>query len=388
MTKLSKIAVAFLLGMTTMTNAQAKPNGKAVNYKSYLFTYFTGNAPAEEQIRYALSDDGWTWNPLNNGNPVIASDSIALKKAVRDPHILRGEDGYFYQVVTDMASSQGWASNRGMVLLRSKNLINWEHHTIHFPEKYKGTHFARVTRVWAPQTIYDVSVGKYMVYFSLLTDDGSIPYDKVYYCYANADFSDFEGEPKVLFDTGDAAIDTDIVKDDNGDYHVFFKTENGRQKGIKQFIAKDLHNYKEWKLQDGFCQDTNDAVEGAGVFRLHDGNWCLMYDCYMAGHYQFCKSSDLLKFTRVQDTKTTGAFTPRHGTVIAITAEEEALLKAWSELSMEAEHLRKRSVPTLTLYQLQNRDAMIKEIKATLNGEASLKNYQAQQKRLKEFMAK
>ena len=275
---IKKMAAILLMGMAATTSMQAK-GGK---YTSYLFTYFTGNAPQAEQIRYALSEDGWTWNPLNDGNPVVASDSIALKKAVRDPHILRGEDGYFYQVVTDMASSQGWASNRGMVLLRSKNLINWEHHTIHFPEKYKGTHFANVTRVWAPQTIYDASVGKYMVYFSLLTNDGSIPYDKVYYCYANSDFSDFEGEPKVLFDTGDAAIDTDIVKDDNGDYHIFFKTENGRQKGIKQFIAKDLHNYKEWKLQDGFCQDTNDAVEGAGVFRLHDGSWCLMYDCYMA----------------------------------------------------------------------------------------------------------
>lgn len=382
---LKKIAVALMVGTAALTSAQAKSTSK---YTSYLFTYFTGNAPAQEQIRYALSDDGWTWNPLNNGNPVIASDSIALKKAVRDPHILRGEDGYFYQVVTDMASSQGWASNRGMVLLRSKNLINWEHHTVHFPEKYKGTNFAHVTRVWAPQTIYDASVGKYMVYYSLLTDDGSIPYDKVYYQYANADFSDLEGEPKVLYDTGDAAIDTDIVKDDNGDYHIFFKTENGRQKGIKQFIAKDLHNSKEWKLQPGFCQDTNEAVEGAGVFRLHDGSWCLMYDCYGAGHYQFCKSADLMTFKRVQDTKTTGAFTPRHGTVIAITAEEEALLKAWSDLSIEAEHLAKRSVPTLTLYQLENREAIIKEIKATLNGEASLKNYQAMQIRLKAFYTK
>lgn len=379
-----KAFAAFALCASAFTSMQAKSN----KYTAYLFTYFTGNAPQEEQIRYALSDDGWTWNPLNNGNPVIASDSIALKKAVRDPHILRGDDGYFYQVVTDMASSQGWASNRGMVLLRSKNLINWEHHTIHFPEKYKGTNFANVTRVWAPQTIFDASVGKYMVYFSLLTNDGSIPYDKVYYCYANADFSDFEGEPKVLFDTGDAAIDTDIVKDDNGDYHIFYKTENGRQKGIKQFIAKDLHKPTEWKLQDGFCQDTNDAVEGAGVFRLHDGSWCLMYDCYMAGHYQFCKSADLLTFKRVQDTKTTGAFTPRHGTVIAITAEEEALLKAWSELSQEVNHLRRRSVPTLSLYQLENREAMIKDIKKTLEGEASLKNYQALQKRLADFYKK
>lgn len=381
--RLKRAVSLFAFGaLATSSMLAAKPK-----YTSYLFTYFTGNAVQEEQIRYALSEDGWTWTPLNDGKPIIASDTIALKKAVRDPHILRGEDGYFYQVVTDMASSQGWASNRGMVLLRSKNLINWEHHTIHFPEKYKGTNFAHVTRVWAPQTIYDASVGKYMVYFSLLTDDGSIPYDKVYYCYANADFSDFEGEPKVLFDTGDAAIDTDIVKDDKGDYHIFYKTENGRQKGIKQFIAKDLHNYKEWKLQDGFCQDTRDAVEGAGVFRLHDGSWCLMYDCYMAGHYQFCKSDDLLTFKRVQDTKTSGAFTPRHGTVIAITTEEEALLKSWEKFQKAKENLRSRAVPTLTLYQLQNRQNMIEDIEKTLNEEASTKSFKALEARLNAFFA-
>ena len=77
---------------------------------AYLFTYFTGNAPEQEQICYAISTDGFSYTPLNDGKPVISSDTISLKKGVRDPHILRGEDGYFYMVVTDMRSSQGWTS--------------------------------------------------------------------------------------------------------------------------------------------------------------------------------------------------------------------------------------------------------------------------------------
>lgn len=363
-------------------------HGKSNKYTAYLFTYFTGNAPEQEQICYALSHDGWNYTPLNNGRPVIASDTIALKKAVRDPHILRGEDGYFYQVVTDMASSQGWASNRGLVLLRSKDLLKWEHHTVHFPEKYKGTHFANVTRVWAPQTIFDKEADKYMVYFSLLTNDGAIPYDKVYYCYANADFSDLEGEPQVLFDVQNASIDTDIVCDDEGTYHVFFKTEGQRQKGIKQFLTKTLHNSEQWTLLDGFCQDTQEAVEGSGVFRLFDGSWVLMYDCYMNGHYQFCKSTDLRTFKQVQNTKTSGMFTPRHGTVIAITGEEEALLKAWSQLNESIDNLRNRSVPTLTLYQLKNREQMVSEIQKVINGPADIKVYQAQLKKLEDFYKK
>ena len=131
---------------------------------AYLFTYFTGNAPEEEQICYAISDDGYNYTPLNHGNPVIKSDSIALTGCVRDPHILRGEDGKtFYMVVTDMRSSLGWSSNRGMVLLKSTDLINWQHSTVHFPTKYPKT-WGNVIRVWAPETIYDHIANRYMVF--------------------------------------------------------------------------------------------------------------------------------------------------------------------------------------------------------------------------------
>ncbi len=326
-TNLKTLFSAGMLGLLMCANVNTMHAKKKA---AYLFTYFTGNAPQEEQIRYAISYDGFNYTPLNDGNPIVSSDTISLKKGVRDPHILRGEDGYFYMVVTDMRASEGWSSNRGMVLMRSKDMINWAHHTVHFPEKYAGTMFANVTRVWAPQTIYDKTAKKYMVYFSILTNDGKCPYDKVYWAYANEDFSDLEGEPQVLFDFKNAAIDTDIVEDENGYYHVFFKTEGDRKKGIRQFITKDLHDFSTWELQEGTCETTNEAVEGGGVFRLIDGDWVLMYDCYMNGHYQFCTSKDLKTFTFKQNTETKGMFTPRHGTVMSITKKElKRLLKAF-----------------------------------------------------------
>ena len=377
---MKNIALALALVLSMHATAAQK------NYAAYLFTYFTGNAPEKEQICYALSSDGWNYTPMNNGLPVIASDTIARTHCVRDPHILRGEDGWFYQVVTDMRSSLGWASNRGMVLLRSRDLIHWQHHTIHFPDRYKGTMFEHVTRVWAPQTIFDKEAGKYMVYFSILTDDGSCPYDKVFYVYANSDFSDFEGEPKVLFDVENASIDTDIVRDDEGLYHVFFKTEGQRQKGIKQFITPVLHDISKWELQPGMCQDTNKAVEGSGVFRLFDGTWVLMYDCYTSGHYQFCKSTDLRTFKQVQDTQTSGAFTPRHGTVIAITKDELELLKAWDSLMQANQELRERAIPTFTLEQLDGRKALLEKTQQVLNGKASAKAYKAQAKIIQKFL--
>ncbi len=357
-------------------------------YAAYLFTYFTGNSMEQEQICYALSTDGWNYTPLNNGHPVIQSDTIARKKAVRDPHILRGQDGWFYQVATDMACSQGWSSNRGIVLMRSRNLINWEHHTVHFPERFPGTMFEHVTRVWAPQTIYDTESEKYMVYFSIRTNDGNCSYDRVYYAYANEDFSDLEDEPRVLFDVGDACIDTDIVMDDDGLYHIFFKTEGQHTKGIRQFTATSLHDSHEWTLLDGYCQDTKEQVEGSGVFRLFDGTWVLMYDCYTNHHYQFCKSTDLRTFKAVMNTKTKGKFTPRHGTVIAVTQSEVDLLKAWERLLIYEKDIRERTIPTLSLYQIENRKALLKEIHQTMSETASLKSFAALERKIKDFLSK
>lgn len=300
---------------------------------AYLFTYFTGNAPQEEQICYALSDDGYNFTPLNGGYPVISSDTIAFTQCVRDPHILRGEDGKtFYMVVTDMRSSYGWASNRGMVLLKSTDLINWQHSVVNFPTKYPKE-WGNVIRVWAPETIYDHKAGRYMVFYSLRTSD-SDSYDRIYYSYVNDDFTDLIGKPTYLFDNGAATIDGDIVYNPSDQcYHLFYKSEAGR--GIFQAVAKTLTpdagkpDGSQWTKLDAHVDQTQEAVEGVGVCQSIDGkSWIVMYDCYMAGHYQFCKSDDLTSFQVVQNTATQGKFTPRHGTIIPITQKEKDRLLA------------------------------------------------------------
>ena len=308
----------------------AQPNEKKV---AYLFTYFTGNAPDKEQICYALSDDGYNYTPLNGGNPVISSDTIAYTQCVRDPHILRCEDGKtFYMVVTDMKSSLGWASNRGMVLLKSTDLVNWQHSAINFPTKYPKQ-WGNVTRVWAPETIFDRNAGKYMVFYSLRTNDED-SFDRIYYSYVNDDFTDLEGEPQYLFDRGTATIDGDIVYNpSDGLYHLFFKSEGGR--GIFQATSKTLTAEpgkplgSQWTVHEAHVDQTEVQVEGVGVCQSIDGkSWIVMYDCYTSHYYQFCKSPDLKHFEVVQNTATEGKFTPRHGTIIPITQAEKARLIA------------------------------------------------------------
>lgn len=330
-TKQLLLAASFaVLGLTS----------QAQNYTKYLFAYFPSND--NENIYYALSDtnDPFKFVPMNNGQMIVSADTIALKKGVRDPHVLRGEDGWFYMVNTDMRCAEGWASNRGMVLMRSKDLVNWQHSTVHFPEKYKGTNFANVTRVWAPETIWDPKAKKYLVYFSLLTNDGTIPYDKVYYCYANEDFTDLEGEPTYFYDRGSATIDMDIVFNEKDQlYHAFYKNEG--EGGICKVTAKTLTPEEgkepgsQWSAPSGKLQQTRVAVEGAGIWPLINadgtiGNpekWILMYDCYGSGYYQFCESTDLTNFTLRAQTNTSGMFTPRHGTVLPVTDEEVAKIE-------------------------------------------------------------
>ncbi len=308
------------------------------NMKAYLFTYFPSND--NENIYFAIGYDGFNYTPLNSGKCVIASDSVSVKKGLRDPHILRGEDGKtFYMVATDMRCADGWDSNRGLVLFRSDDLVNWTHSSIHFPDRFPQ--WKNVTHVWAPEVIWDPdylnadgTYGRYMAYFSLLTNDGKCPYDKLYYCYINDDFTDFITDPEFLYDRGSATIDADIIYDySTGLYHMIYKNEGTG--GICQVTAERITAApgmpagSQWTNPSKPLQCTSVAVEGGGMFRLiNSDTWILMYDCYNNGYYQFCSSEDLDTFTLRAQTATSGAFTPRHGTVLTISAEERDRLLA------------------------------------------------------------
>ncbi len=290
----------------------------------YLFAYFNSDKTEGQQVCYAISDDGINFAPINNGLPVISSDTISISGGVRDPHLLRGNDGWIYQVLTDMDMSKGKWTNRGIIMLRSRDFINWEHHRVHFPERFSGKPYALANAVWAPQTIYDPTAGKYMVYFSLHSEkDGPYPRDAVFYAYANADFSDLEDDPRPLFSYPDPTIDTDIVKDDQGVYHLFFNTWGGKD-GLqrRQYIFTDLHDQSTWELIPGHMQPTPLASEGSSAYRLADGSWILSYDCFRDKVYQFCKSDNLIDFTLVNEFATGSNFTPKHGSIIQITHDE------------------------------------------------------------------
>ncbi|GGI23623.1 family 43 glycosylhydrolase [Pedobacter mendelii] len=343
---LLKTTCCFLFWLNLASNqllAQDSVAGKNKN-DGYLFVYFTGNDKKEEAIHYAISKNGYSFNALNNDEPVISSEKISSTGGVRDPHILRGADGKtFYMVVTDMVSAKGWDSNRAMVLLKSTDLINWSSSIINIQKRFPGNE--NLLRVWAPQTIYDNVKQKYMVYWSM--KHGKDP-DKIYYAYANADFTDLETEPEQLFfsPTNGSCIDGDIIYH-NGKYNLFFKTE-GNGNGIKKAVSDKLT--EGYVLQDKYLQQTTEAVEGAGVFKLNNSSdYILMYDVYMKGKYQFTRSKDLENF-QVVDQAVSMDFHPRHGTVLPINQlEMKSLVSKWYTVesvlkSPQSKYIKKNNI--------------------------------------------
>lgn len=323
MNKLKIVFLALALVFLALSgySQEYKSGPEEKDYVAYLFAYFKGNNIEEEAVCYAISNDGYNYLSLNNNNPVINSKQISSTGGVRDPHILRGEDGRtFYMVLTDMTSSKGWESNRAMILLKSTDLVNWTSSIINIQQKYTGQEGLK--RVWAPQTIYDPAVRKYMVYWSMKHDDGV---DIIYYAYANKDFTDLEGEPRILFSPQNkkSCIDGDIINK-NGIFHLFYKTE-GHGNGIRLAMTDSLASNK-WIEQPGYKQQTSDAVEGSSVFkRINSDTYILMYDVYMKGKYQFCESKDLDVF-KVIDHDISMNFHPRHGSIIPITRRELKVL--------------------------------------------------------------
>ena len=336
---ISSLLLTALACSLPMNAGAARKNATKNKYAGYLFAYFEGSGGKQEHLRFAISEDARNWYALNDNQPVIASDSISTSGGIRDPHILRGEDSCYYIVATDMNTMKnGWKDNPGIVLMKSKDLVNWTHSKIVLKEDYKK-HFGDAYWVWAPQTIYDKKAKKYMIYFTLQRTGDGRKSMITYYAYANKDFTGFDSEPKVLFKAKYNCLDNDIIER-NGVYHMFYKgnikNAEGKeiQNGIQQATAKNLKGpwNEDFKFIDAYA-DSKTGVEGSGVFKLNDKDeYVLMYDLYGSGRYEYQTSKDLNTFS-TKPASFRKDFFPRHGTVCSITKDEmERLQQKWGDV--------------------------------------------------------
>ena len=299
----------------------------------------------------AVSRDGYTFTAMNDGEPVIAGDTIAYQRGIRDPHIYRGPDGAFYLAMTDLhvfakrdgyretewerdRNMYGWGNNYGLVLMKSWDLVNWKRANIRFYKLTAG--LSEIGCAWAPEVTYDEKKGKLMIYYTMRFRNEA---NKLYYVYVNDDFDTIESLPQILFEypnEGVSAIDGDITK--VGDkYHLFYVAHDGPA-GIKQAVSDRANG--DYEYDPRWYDFEPKACEAPTVWkRIGEDKWVLMYDVYSVTphNFGFIETSDFVNFKNLGRfnegvMKTTNYNAPKHGAVIHLTTEEaDNLEKYWQK---------------------------------------------------------
>ncbi|POY40010.1 hypothetical protein C3L50_09325 [Flavobacterium alvei] len=334
----------FLVGSTVLAQKTKAPKEKDMG--AYLMVYFKDDTHG---LYMALSKDGYSFTDVNNAKPIIAGDTIAEQKGIRDPYIYRAPDGMFYLALTDLhiyaqkagyrttewerdGKQYGWGNNRGLVLMKSPDLIHWSHNVVRVDKDFPE--LAGIGCAWAPELIYDEKEQKTMIYFTMRFGTEK---EKVYYSYMNKDFTKLETLPKLLFEypKNITYIDSDITKIGNK-YHMFYVSHDGTP-GIKQAVSDTLNS--GYKYDDKWYDPEPVCCEAPTIFkRIGEEKWVLIYDIYCINphNFGFSETSDFVNFKDLGHfnegvMKTTNFSSPKHPAVIQITKKEaKKLAKKWN----------------------------------------------------------
>ena len=309
------------------------------NYSGYLLTYFKDET---HSVYFAISNDGYSFTDLNDGEPILIGDILAEQKGLRDPHITRGPDGAFYLAMTDLhiygkqkgyrdtdwerpSEKYGWGNNRALVLMKSYDLINWTHSNFRvdrfFPE------LGDIDCSWAPQTIYDPIAKKMMVYFTIRYEN---KYANIYYSYANDQFTQLETLPTKI--EGIGGIDADITKV-NDTYHMYFVSD------AKIYYAQSESINKNFVSEAKRIDPNIVSTEAPNIFRrLGTDTYVLMYDIYGAkpNNMGFSETIDFINYKHLGKfnegvMKTSNFERPKHGAVTYLTDQElKSLASFWN----------------------------------------------------------
>jgi hypothetical protein len=283
----------------------------------FMFSYFNNNG--KDGLHLAYSNDGYSWIALNNDKsflkPVLSKDSL-----MRDPCIIRGNDGLFHMVWT-----VSW-NERGIGYANSKDLIHWS------DQKFIPVmmHEDSERNCWAPEITYDQKKKQYMIYWATTIagkyqTDRTVEngYDHRMYYVTTKNFKTFS-RTKLLYDKGFNVIDATIVPDGNR-YVMFLKdeTRNPPQKNIKISYSKNLTG----EYTNVSKPITGDYwAEGPTVLKINN-DWIVYFDKYRDHKYGAVKSSDLINWTDISD-KISLPKGIRHGSIFKISKKElEPLLK-------------------------------------------------------------
>ncbi|KAJ0382158.1 hypothetical protein COL922a_013118 [Colletotrichum nupharicola] len=329
-------------------------------FEGYAFSYFTGSTTAGENIFFAASqgNDALDWTELNGGQPTLTSSYGT--KGLRDPFLIRSHEGdTFYLIATDLSIGSGtsWGDSvrigsRYLEVWESNDLINWsaQRHVLVSPPEAGNT--------WAPEAYYDEDLGAYLVFWaSSLYEDSDVnrtgsTYHRMLYA-TTRDFVTFS-DTQVWQDAGMSRIDSTVIKSD-GTYYRFTKDEGASGTGCSDIIQESSASLRatleSWTIIDSCIgkKAGTSAVEGPTSFKsnpgdVHGEKFYLFVDEYSGRGYIPLETADIGNPDWTVSSSYNLPSSPRHGTVIPVTAAELAALKGTTttrrDVSADGEILR------------------------------------------------
>ncbi|WP_188043641.1 family 43 glycosylhydrolase [Changpingibacter yushuensis] len=372
--KIAALAAALPLTLTITSGAVASPassdatqvtastqRSDAVGENGYFWLHF--GATDYEKIYYGYSDDGLSWEKLNNNNPVISSN--AGTKGIRDPHVVRLQqpdaNGNKYVMLGTDLHAEGTAGGRtwdqvnasqNIVVAYSKDLVEWTEPTL----VHSG--FSDAGCVWAPEAIWDPETNDYLVYYSARdkTQNGTSDWNLRVYKTHTSDFTTFStpevwlDESALGTDTAGNIIDTTIVQGDDGDYYRFSTSDwyttvdvsaslEGawtrlveRDSGVTASGTSKIPEFADDHVISTSASGLSTRIEGLTVYQAPNGQWIAMGDNGGYSAYTIANLSDLKTGGTFKAATSSFSARFRHGSVIELTAAERAaILKAYSD---------------------------------------------------------
>jgi hypothetical protein len=265
----------------------------------YMYTSF--HEPADQGLRFLYSIDGAHWDSIPG---VWLKPEVGLQKVMRDPSIIRTEDGIYRLVWTS-----SWKGDRGFGYSCSKDLIHWS------DERFISVMTDTSTvNVWAPELFYDDTRCETMIVWAscvphkfergLEDEDNN---HRLYYT-TTKDFKTFS-KAHLLFDTHFSAIDAMILKRGNNEYVMVLKDNTRNNRNLKVSFARNPHG--PWT--EPSAPITEDFVEGPTVANTGKG-YIIYYDRYRRGDFGALKTSDFRNFTDYTDSISVPML-HKHGTI-------------------------------------------------------------------------
>ena len=313
--------------------------------QNYLFVHFREiSTPEGEQVRFGLSRDGFNWESVNDGRPLMWA--YYGDKGVRDFTIIRSKlDGKFYILATDLSLAYSvrayrpdfWkhVSEQGSKCLEvweSEDLVHWTEQRL---AKIGDDDFGCL---WAPDIIFDNDTGDYVVHWSSAHKSNNYGPKAIWYARTK-DFKTFT-KPEILYKKEDSEVIDSAIYEEDGWYYMFVKSHGNPNRCMLLRSDRLTGEYKRVEAFDRSMEKIEAGLyEAPTAVRLEDGRWCLFLDFYGAsgegqGYVPFVAESLASgEFVR-SDEKFSFPYGFKHGTILTITPEEFDRIKAhnWGKI--------------------------------------------------------